>query len=83
VHELAGDPAEDDLVGGAPCVGLAVGLAVGPAVGLGREHGEHRPQPFATGHDEVARDLGELFVGRLHRRAQGRFDASEVGLHPR
>jgi len=66
VHELAGDPAQNELVRG--------GRAAGGAGG----EGQRRPEALSAGPDEVAADLAQERVLGGHRSPQGDVDPVEV-----
>jgi hypothetical protein len=71
VHELARHPAAHDVVGRLE------------AADLGRSDRDDRPQPLATGNDEVGGDLGQVRVATAHRLVDRHLDALTVGAHRR
>ena len=71
VDELAGDATAHDVVGRHRTADLGGG------------DGDDRAQPFASGDDEVRRDLGEVRVGGLHRGVDLPLDPLELTVHRR
>ena len=76
VHELAGHTAAHDVV--ADAVDAQLGADAGD---LCRDDGQHRPQPLASGDDQVRGDLGEVRIGGLHGVVHRHFDAGSAIAH--